>query len=58
MCRLIGVVLLFQFAIYAFAQSVSQPVPTSDPQAISLAQKAIAALTGGAPVNDVTLNAT
>lgn len=57
MNRLTRVVLLSQLAICSFAQTVSQPVPTSDPQAISLAQKSIAALTGGTPITDVTLNA-
>src|SRR5690242_12146026 len=37
--------------------AVAQVVPTSDPLAISLAQKSIAALTGGSAPQDVTLNA-
>ena len=57
MYRLIGVVLLCQLATYALAQTVSPPLATSDPTAISLAQKSVAALTGGAAVSDVTLNA-
>lgn len=44
--------------LFAIAQTVSQPsLPTSDPQAISLAQKAVAALEAGATISDVTLNA-
>ena len=54
MNRLTGVVLFSQLAIYTLAQ---QPVPTNDPQAVSLAQNSIAALTGGATITDVTLNA-
>lgn len=38
------------------AQTTSQPAPTSDPQAVSLAQQSIAALTGGNAISDVTLN--
>jgi hypothetical protein len=57
MNRLIGVVLFSQLAICTLAQTVSQPVPTSDPQALSLAQKSIAALTGGTPITDVTISA-
>jgi hypothetical protein len=57
MRRLIGLVLFSQFAICSFAQSTLQPVATSDPQAVTLAQKSMAALTGGTPVTDVTINA-
>ena len=57
MNRLIGAILFSPLAICTFAQTVSQPVPTSDPQAISLAQNSIMALTGGVPITDVTLNA-
>lgn len=42
-------------ALSAFAQN-GQP-PASDPMAVSLAQQSAAALTGGVPVIDVTLNA-
>lgn len=56
MNRLIGVVLFSQLAICALGQTVSQPVPTSDPQALSLAQKSMAALTGGTPITDVTIS--
>jgi len=38
--------------------STSSPPATSDPQAIALLQKAVAVLTGGASVTDVTLNGT
>jgi hypothetical protein len=41
----------------ALAQT-SPSVPTSDPIAVALARKSIAALTGGVSINDVTLNAT
>ena len=57
MYRLIGLVLFSQFAIFTLAQSTSQPVPTSDPQAVALAQKSMAALTGGTPITDVTISA-
>jgi hypothetical protein len=57
MFRLIGVVLFSQLAICTLAQTVSQPVPTSDPQALSLAQKSMAALTGGTAITDVTISA-
>jgi hypothetical protein len=43
------------------AQQSTTPVPApaaSDPQAVALIQKALAALTGGAPVTDVTLTGT
>jgi hypothetical protein len=53
MSRLSVTVLLFIFSICAVAQNVS----TSDPLAVSLAQKSVAALTGGVAVADVTLNA-
>src|SRR5258706_15535144 len=53
MFRLAVVVFLFASAVCAVAASV----PTSDPSAITLAQQSVAALTGGAPVADVTLKA-
>jgi hypothetical protein len=40
----------------AIAQTTSQTI-TSDPLAVSLAQKSVAALTGGSAISDVTLNA-
>lgn len=46
--------LLLVVSPFAFAQS---PPPTSDPTALALAAKAVAALTGGLPVGGVTLNA-
>jgi len=54
--RLVGVVYLLLFAAPSFGQ-VAQTASSSDPFALSLAQKSMAALTGGVPVNDVTLNA-
>jgi len=53
MNRLITLVLVFLFSI----PSVAQTPPTSDPAAVSLAQKSVVALTGGASISDVTLNA-
>jgi hypothetical protein len=45
-------------AVLSFtALTASAQNPASDPQAISLAQQSIAALTGGANISDVTLNA-
>ena len=54
----VAVVCLFVFVI-AEAQTVqsSPPSPASDPAAVLLAKKAVAALTGGASVSDVTLTA-
>ncbi|MGH9686522.1 MAG: hypothetical protein ACRD5K_05460 [Candidatus Acidiferrales bacterium] len=45
----------FLFAASVSAQSVSSTPTTSDPQAVALLQKSLAALTGGASVTDVTL---
>src|SRR5258708_4432486 len=56
MHRFMVAVFLLLSAICSFAQ-VAQPTPLSDPLAVSLAQKAVAVLTGGVPVSDVTLNA-
>src|SRR5260370_1330146 len=56
MHRFMVAVFLLLSAICSFAQ-VAQPTPSSDPLAVSLAQKSVAALTGGASVSDVTLNA-
>ncbi len=53
MFRLSVVVFLFISA----ACAVAATAPASDPSAITLAQKSVAALTGGASVTDVTLNA-
>jgi hypothetical protein len=57
MFRLLGVLLFSQLAIFTPAQVTSQPAPASDPQALSLAQKSMAALTGGTSIVDVTINA-
>lgn len=54
MFRLVVAVSLLISAVYA----VGQNLQTSDASAVSLAQKSFAALTGGVPVADVTLNAT
>jgi hypothetical protein len=48
----LAVALVLLTALRAVAQN-----PASDPQAVSLAQQSIAALTGGNPISDVTLNA-
>ena len=53
MFRLAVAVSLLISAVWAVAQNP----PSSDPFAVSLAQKSVAALTGGVPVADVTLNA-
>ena len=37
--------------------AVAQSLPSSDPVAVSLAQKSVAALTGGNTISDVTLSA-
>ncbi|HEX6802154.1 MAG TPA: hypothetical protein VF133_00610 [Terriglobales bacterium] len=55
MHRLTGSLLL-PLSIGLWAQTVSQPLPASDPQAITLAQQSFAALLGGATITDVTLN--
>lgn len=56
MLRLALVFSLGFTALSGFAQTSTQS-PTSDALALSLAQKSVAALTGGTPVSDVTLNA-
>jgi hypothetical protein len=53
MFRLAVAVSLLLSAVWAVAQNP----PSSDPFAVSLAQKSVAALAGGVPVADVTLNA-
>ncbi len=40
-----------------FAVAQTAPQTTSDALAVSLAQKSVVALTGGAPISDITLNA-
>jgi len=49
--------LSFLITCPVLAQTAPLPTPTSDAQAVSLAQQSIAALTGGASISDVTLNA-
>jgi hypothetical protein len=56
MHRLAVIALLLLSAACALAQ-VTQSTSSSDPLAVSLAQKSVAALTGGASVSDVTLSA-
>jgi len=57
MRRLI-VVLLICLPSFVWSQtSTPQPAPTSDPQALSLVQQSVGALTRGATISDVTLNA-
>jgi len=56
MHRLAVMALLLLSAICALAQ-VTQSTSLSDPLAVSLAQKSVAALTAGLPVSDVTLSA-
>jgi len=51
----LAVAVAFLLSICAFAQT-AQPI-SSDPLAISLAQKSLAVVTGGTPISDVTLNA-
>jgi len=57
MHRLATGLLFSLFAACSFGQTTSQPAPTSDAQAVTLVQQSIAALTGGAAISDVTLNA-
>lgn len=52
------VALSLVLAPVAFAQATQAPSPASDPQAITLATKALVALTGGATITDVTLTGT
>ena len=48
----------FLVAAPVFAQSVSSTPTISDPQAVALLQKSLAAMTGGTAVTDVTLTGT
>lgn len=50
-----SVILVCSLALAPLA--VGQTIPSSDPRAVSLAIKAVAALTGGNAVSDMTLNA-
>lgn len=56
MHRLVAGVLAILMASLLSAQSQPQAVATSDTQAISLAQKSISAMLGGATITDVTLD--
>jgi hypothetical protein len=49
-------VFLFSFSLTAQTTMGSVGTPASDPYAIQLAQKAVASMTGGTPISDVTLN--
>jgi hypothetical protein len=56
-------ILLSCLAPLAYSVSAQQaattiPPTTSDPQAVALVQRSLTALTGGAPVTDVTLTGT
>lgn len=51
---LLSVLTAVLLAASVSAQSASTAPTTSDPQAVALLQKSLAALTGGAPVTDVT----
>lgn len=56
--RYFSIAVLISFALtVATGQTTSQSVPASDAQAVLLAQKSLAALTGGVQISDVTLNA-
>ncbi|MGH9733521.1 MAG: hypothetical protein ACRD8A_02880 [Candidatus Acidiferrales bacterium] len=55
----VSLLLLSLFATPALAQQSATPISTtSDPQAVALATKALAALTGGTPITDVILTGT
>jgi hypothetical protein len=62
MLRLSCVIAVFCFASIATpaqqATASAAPPVTNDPQAVALIQRALAALTGGVPVSDVTLTGT
>lgn len=55
--RRILLAVLFSLTPLTSAQTAINTTPSSDPQALVLAQQSIAALTGGAAVGDVMLNA-
>ena len=56
--HVVAILLVVLNGLVAAAQTLPTPSSNvSDPQAITLAQKAVVALTGGLPVGDVTLNA-
>lgn len=51
----VSLFLLAVAAVSAQQSPTPSPPATSDPQAVALIHRALAALTGGAPVTDVTL---
>src|SRR5437016_3175072 len=55
--RRLAVALFLLVSVACAVAQVAQSTSLSDPLAVSLAQKSVAALTGGALVTDVTLNA-
>lgn len=55
--RYFSAIVIFALHISALAQTSSQAVPTNDAQAVALAKQALATLTAGAAVSDVTFNA-
>lgn len=58
--RLLAAAVVLSISLSSSAQNTTSTAvvpPTSDPLAVSLAQKSIAAMTGGVVINDVTLNA-
>lgn len=55
---LLGSVLVLFFIFVPSQLQTTTPTQNSDPQAIALAAKAIAALSGGTPITDVTLTGT
>lgn len=57
MRRLAAGLLFALSSVSALAQTVSQTAPSSDAQAVLLAQKTVTALSGGTAISDVTLNA-
>ncbi len=55
--RRLVMVLCFVFTALPVLTQTATPTTASDPVAVSLAQKSIAALTGGLSIADVTLTA-
>lgn len=56
--RIVLLFLAFFFAVRTPAQQTTAPTPTRDPVAVALLTKSLAAMTGGLPVSDVTLQGT
>lgn len=54
----LGLAVLFLATQSALAQTATSPPPTSDPRAIAFAAQAMAVLTGGVAISDVTLTGT